>query len=41
MEIDINEVTLNSAYLGKTVNINFSYWLNNLCTIRIYMINKT
>lgn len=36
VEIFINEISLNTAYLCKNESINFNYLLNNLCTLRIY-----
>lgn len=39
--IDIYVNFMYIAWLHKNVNINFNYVLNDLCTIRIYIIDKT
>lgn len=35
VEIAINKVSINTAYLYKDASINFDYLLNNLCIIVI------
>lgn len=38
VKIGINEVSLHTPCLYKNINNNYSYLLNNLCSIRIYVI---
>lgn len=38
VKIGINEVSLQAPYLYKNINNNYSFLLNSLCSIRIYVI---